>query len=582
MYLVYSLYLISFFFEYRLIIFLVFVIRLGYFKQKRSLTILIIAFCLMSLSYRYLPLEWGKEFTVMQTQPYSVTLRKGFSEYTLKGTHTLEAGDKVQVNNSFEKDNRSLAQKMRRNQGYLRTKEIIKHRKVPSLRNSFWNSIKNYPELESYFSHESDSILSLFTIQLSGILWVLGLALNRLIIDQYEPLWKSCVVVLYGIFFGFRFSIVRILLRELRFSQENQMIILLILYPECARYPGFYIVYLPVLIESLSSRFSVNMQLLRVFIMLRLFGVVYVGEVLCYKLLIPLSGIVSVLSVIGFKNLATKLLKYSISWRNKTRFVVKGKPSLLWGLLFRKEEKSQWLTFIIMLMTMTYYPWMRVTMIDVGQGDAFLITYPLNLYTVLIDTGKPNSYYKLKKVLDGHGVYKLDRLIITHDDLDHNGNEERVFEEYKVEKKVKDKQQTIPFMQQLLQNNEYEDKNDNSLIVYFETYRKNYLMMGDATIIQEKEIIRQYPGLEIDILKLGHHGSNTSSDALFLAHIQPSLALISSQPSVYNHPHPEVMKRLYEYQIPSIETSKEGTVTHIVTRFFDLVVSERNGFGIMK
>ena len=110
----------------------------------------------------------------------------------------------------------------------------------------------------------------------------------------------------------------------------------------------------------------------------------------------------------------------------------------------------------------------------------------------------------------------------------------------------------------------------------------SFLMMGDAGVMQEKDLIRNSPDLKIDVLKLGHHCSNTSTSMQLLETLRPKVALVSSDPKMYGHPHPEVMKRLYDLGIPVLQTSIEGDITIKILPFFNLVVSQGNAFGIMK
>ena len=86
-------------------------------------------------------------------------------------------------------------------------------------------------------------------------------------------------------------------------------------------------------------------------------------------------------------------------------------------------------------------------------------------------------------------------------------------------------------------------------------------MMGDASIAIESELIKEYPELKCDVLKVSHHGSNTGSSADFLAQIQPQIGLVSvARHNLYGHPHEEVMSRLNAYGIRTYLTSENGMV----------------------
>ena len=87
--------------------------------------------------------------------------------------------------------------------------------------------------------------------------------------------------------------------------------------------------------------------------------------------------------------------------------------------------------------------------------------------------------------------------------------------------------------------------------------------MGDASINVEKRIVKDYPSLQVDILKLGHHGSNTSSCEEFISFLKPKEAIIScGLKNKYHHPHKETIDVLNKYHIKIRNTSKEGTIRY--------------------
>ena len=105
------------------------------------------------------------------------------------------------------------------------------------------------------------------------------------------------------------------------------------------------------------------------------------------------------------------------------------------------------------------------------------------------------------------------------------------------------------------------DKNENSLIIFTKINKKNILLMGDATINNENRIINEYSFDKIDILKVGHHGSNTGTSLKFLKNIKPKNAIISvAENNRYNHPSKEVIDRLDKYNINTYLTSKNGMI----------------------
>lgn len=110
-----------------------------------------------------------------------------------------------------------------------------------------------------------------------------------------------------------------------------------------------------------------------------------------------------------------------------------------------------------------------------------------------------------------------------------------------------------------LNNKIYDNENDNSLVLYFEILNKKILLMGDAGVNVEKNILEEYNIKNIDILKVGHHGSKTSSNQCFIDKINPKYSIISvGRNNRYNHPNEEVIKRLENSKV--YRTDKDGTV----------------------
>ena len=237
-----------------------------------------------------------------------------------------------------------------------------------------------------------------------------------------------------------------------------------------------------------------------------------------------------------------------------------------------------------------------LTMIDVGQGDSFLIKLKHNKGNILIDTGGITSYddkkpYDIAKnitipYLQAEGIDHLDYLIITHGDFDHMGEAINLVENFKVEKvifncgeyndlekeliKVLDKKK-IPYYSCIkelnidknklyfLQTKEYDNENDNSNVIYTELNGYKFMFMGDASNTTEYEILNEYNLPDIDVLKVGHHGSKTSSSEEFINEIKPKYSIISvGKNNRYGHPNKEVLNNLKDSKI--YRTDEYGSV----------------------
>lgn len=238
-------------------------------------------------------------------------------------------------------------------------------------------------------------------------------------------------------------------------------------------------------------------------------------------------------------------------------------------------------------------PYSTLTMIDVGQGDSFLLKLKHNKANILIDTGGIASYDDRKPYdiaqnilipyLNAEGVNKLDYLIITHGDFDHGGMAKNLIKNFKIKhiilnrennnlekeiiKKFKGKitnisegiikieNITLNFLNGL---NTY-DENKASLIIYTNIENRNILLMGDATKESENYILNTYNLPKMDILKVGHHGSNTSTSKKLIKKISPKISLISAGTNnIYGHPHQETLKKLKNSDV--YITKKDGAV----------------------
>ena len=180
----------------------------------------------------------------------------------------------------------------------------------------------------------------------------------------------------------------------------------------------------------------------------------------------------------------------------------------------------------------------------------------------------------------------MHKLISLHGDYDHMGDTLNVIENIKVKKvifncgeyndleqdliKVLDKKHIKYYscIKELnidknklyfLQTKKYDNENDNSNVIYTELDGFKFMFMGDASTTTEKEILDKYNLLEIDVLKVGHHGSKTSSGKEFINEINPKYSIISvGKNNLYVHPNKEVLKNLEDSKI--YRTDQDGSV----------------------
>lgn len=270
------------------------------------------------------------------------------------------------------------------------------------------------------------------------------------------------------------------------------------------------------------------------------------------------------------------------------------------------KKKFKWILVLIMVIlvhtNLNYFNKCPIlTMIDVGQGDSTLISLPHNKGNILIDTGGIKNYFgestysiginTTVPYLKANGIKKIDYLILSHGDYDHMGEAINIINNYTVKNIIfnsgsnndlelelikflnNKKINYMFFNSNILEINGYtfkflnginKDENEDSLIIYTQFGNRNILLMGDAGISRESEILNTYNLGKIDILKVGHHGSITSSSDNFLKAIKPNIALISvGLDNRYNHPHKEVINRLNKYHSTIYRTSIDGSVKMI-------------------
>lgn len=266
-------------------------------------------------------------------------------------------------------------------------------------------------------------------------------------------------------------------------------------------------------------------------------------------------------------------------------------------LIFLK--KSNYLYGFILVMTIFIHTninylnkYIRVSVLDVGQGDSILISLNYNKGNILIDTGGKVSYveeeWKQRKkysiaentiipYLKSLGIKKINYLVLTHGDYDHMGEAINLINNYQIDNVIFNcgeynnlENELIELLDKnninysscinklnindydlkFLNTKEYDNENDNSSVLYFNYKKFKFLFMGDAGKIREKDILEKYNLKNITFLKVGHHGSNTSSSKEFINEIAPKYSLISvGRNNRYGHPKSEVLDNLLQSNI---------------------------------
>ncbi len=340
-------------------------------------------------------------------------------------------------------------------------------------------------------------------------------------------------------------------------------------------------VYTFVLAFEIKFYNSINpLLLLEYYLFLPIFFIFAIASFLCFCqvpfysvckfLLTPINLTSSLLSKINFSINLPKFNEWLIFFYVLTLLAIVYFRSILFIPLYKRLSMAVAIFLLLYALPINNTFSESVTFINVGQGDACLIRKRHT--TVLIDTGGL-SYMDLAKeslipYLRKNRIYNIDLVITTHGDFDHTGTLDSLKENFYVKQVVTDhvsfplKVDDITFYNYNSHITEYSEENDQSLVIGFHLCNKDFLVMGDAPIEVEKNIIEEYPDLKCDILKAGHHGSKTSTCEEFVKFLHPEQAIIScGKDNRYGHPHKEVIKILNKYKILIRRTDVEGSIS---------------------
>ncbi|MBE6797630.1 MAG: MBL fold metallo-hydrolase [Ruminococcaceae bacterium] len=276
------------------------------------------------------------------------------------------------------------------------------------------------------------------------------------------------------------------------------------------------------------------------------------------------------------------------------------------SLPFKLSQKTKIILAVIIVITVTALTLVKtynketanddfVEFIDVGQGDSTIIHS--EGYTALIDAGTPSSATKISTALKNHNINTIDVMILSHPHDDHIGSAQFILEEFKVKnvlfsdvlpaddenaealKNIIDTAEYVNAkchyakegmiinignfkMTVLMSDEQAEDENNLSIILMAENCDNKFLFTGDAEEICEQKLIAQNIDFDCDVLKVGHHGSRTSTSQAFIDHATPYYAVIScGANNRYGHPHAAVVKRLATAGVTMLRTDREGNIT---------------------
>lgn len=235
---------------------------------------------------------------------------------------------------------------------------------------------------------------------------------------------------------------------------------------------------------------------------------------------------------------------------------------------------------------------LKVHFVDVGQGDSEIVE--LNGHYMLIDAGPNSSEGSLLEYINKLGIKKFDYVIGTHAHEDHIGGMDKIVKNYDIDKFLFPKQIATTktfesFVIELNKKNlklyapsvgetfefgdakftvfapnslEYDSANNYSIVIKLEYKNNSVLFTGDAEKLSENEMLENKSiNLKSDVIKIGHHGSSTSSSLKFLNEVNPKYAVISlGKDNDYGHPHKVTILRLKSLNIPVYRTDEVSTI----------------------
>ena len=485
---------------------------------------------------------------------------------------------------------------------FYKTKSIRILKKSNSLKSKLYAYIasqKNSKVLLSlYYGIHEDTIDEIYTMLGYGYISAYFIVLN-LLKRKYEDkkIRISLLVlsILFGSFFVFTLSLTRFILYQISYlffkSKSVQIgftiLCFSILYPTQVLSISFV---LPILLQLVSYFCTEHKWIVQKMVLISVlfiyFKKVDIVSFLLFNLLRKLYGCVFLLGMFIPDFLTLKIPSLTIHYAPQYVFIF---VFIVVYIQCLKHFKWKYMIlFLIPFIEVFCNPFFQVYTLNIGQGDCSIIVEPFYKSVVMIDCGQSLYRDNVERIifpfLENKNIHTIDTLILTHDDFDHSGGYNHLKEKVKIKQVIKDSKDKVnveyPFYL-LLQERISKDENDSSIISYFTYDHLNYLFMGDASKEIEKQLMDTYD-LKADVIKVGHHGSNTSSDTAFLDSLDCRIALISAgYKNKYDHPSTETLKTLDHLHIHTFCTSTNGSIAIYSLHHFSFIVTNDELFGII-
>lgn len=486
---------------------------------------------------------------------------------------------------------------------FYKTKSIRILKKSNSLKSKLYAYIasqKNSKVLLSlYYGIHEDTIDEIYTMLGYGYIsayFIVFNLLKRKYEDKKIRISLLVLSILFGSFFVFTLSLTRFILYQISYlffkSKSDQIgftiLCFSILYPIQVLSISFV---LPILLQLVSYFCTEHKWIVQKMVLISIlfiyFKKVDIVSFLLFNLLRKLYGCVFLLGMFIPDFLTLKIPSLTIHYAPQFVFIF-----IFIVVYIQCLKHFKWkymILFLIPFLEVFCNPFFQVYTLNIGQGDCSVIVEPFYKSVVMIDCGQSLYRDNVERIifpfLENKNIHTIDTLILTHDDFDHSGGYDRLKEKVKIKQVIKDSKDKVnveyPFYL-LLQERISKDENDSSIISYFTYDHLNYLFMGDASKEIEKQLMDTYD-LKADVIKIGHHGSNTSSDAAFLDSLDCKIALISAgYKNKYDHPSTETLTTLDHLHIHTFCTSTDGSIAIYSLHHFAFIVTNDGLFGIIR
>lgn len=485
---------------------------------------------------------------------------------------------------------------------FYKTRDVRLIKKSTSLKSKLYayiSSQKNSKVLLSlYYGIHEDTIDEIYTMLGYGYIsayFIVFNLLKRKYEDKKIRISLLILSILFGSFFVFTLSLTRFILYQISYlffkSKSDQIgftiLFFSILYPKQVLSISFVLPILLQLVSYFCTDYKwIVQKMVLISVLFIYFKKVDIVSFLLFNLLRKFYGCVFLLGMFIPDFVTLKIPSLTIHYAPQYVFIL---AFIVVYIQCLKHFKWKYMIlFLFPFLEVFCNPFFQVYTLNIGQGDCSVIVEPFYKSVVMIDCGQSLYRDNVERIifpfLENKNIHTIDTLILTHDDFDHSGGYDRLKEKVKIKKVIKDSKDKVnvkyPFYL-LLQERKAKDENDSSIISYFTYDHLNYLFMGDASKEIEKQLMDAYD-LKADVIKVGHHGSNTSSDAAFLDSLDCKIALISAgYKNKYDHPSTETLKTLDHLHIHTFCTSTDGSIAIYSLHHFAFVVTNDGLFGII-